>query len=118
MKSRVGLLAALMPLVTSVACENALDAENLQSPDITRVYAQPASIETALGGGYQSCRNQAVGTDGWKQMQVMSFETYSSLSNFNMGALGAIPRNPLINSKATQSLGSGTFSGFSRFSRN
>ena len=117
MNIRLGLLAAWM-LAGAVACKDPLVAENLQSPDIDRVYRQPASIETALGSSYQVCRNNALGTNAFQQMNTMSFETFSSLNNFNMGPLSALPRSPIINTKATQTLGGGTFSSFSRFSRN
>ena len=119
MNTRVKVVfAAAIAALSAVACRNPLDAVNQQSPDIGRVYLQPASIETAIAGGYQQCHNQAANTDMMKQMETMSFEYYSQLNNFNSGPVNAIPRAPLLNTKTATTLGAGTFQTFSRQARN
>ncbi len=112
------LAASACCVATVTACKDPLTADNLQNPDIVRVYSQPSSIEAAIGSGYQQCRNQALNTNAFQQMQAMSFEIFSGLNNYNMGPVSAIPRPPLINTKATQTLASGTWNNFANYSRN
>jgi hypothetical protein len=118
MKKVVRALAASLLVVAASACDNILDWENLQGPDIDRVLSSGSSIESVIAGNYLSCRNNAYGTNAFQQMQTMSFETASSLNNFSMGPVSAIPRAPVLNNKATQTLGSGTFNTWSAASRN
>jgi len=117
MTTRVSLVAVSLVAFAAWGCSDSLTAENFNNPDVERVFAQPASIEQALGTGYQQCRNTDKTSDMTAQMATMSFESYSQLGNFNMGLRGAIPRSPILNNKsATQSL-NGNFGGWSRQGR-
>jgi hypothetical protein len=118
MKTFVRTLAASLVIAATAGCNNILQWDNLQGPDIERVLSSGSSIESVISGNYLSCRNNAYGTNAFQQMQTMSFETASSLNNFNMGPVAALPRAPILNNKATQTLGSGTFNTWSSASRN
>jgi hypothetical protein len=118
MKTLVRALAASLSVFATTACNNVLDVQNLQGPDISRVLSSGGSIESVIAGNYLSCRNNAINTNAFQQMQTMSFETASSLNNFNMGPVSSIPRPPLLNNKATQTLAAGTFGSFTASSRN
>jgi hypothetical protein len=118
MKTFVRTLAASLTIVATAGCSDVLQWDNLQGPDIERVLSSGSSIESVIAGNYLSCRNQSYSTNAFQQMQTMSFETASSLNNFNMGPVSALPRAPILNNKATQTLGSGTFNTWSSASRN
>lgn len=117
MTTRVNKVSVLLVSVVAVACSDALTAKNYNNPDVIRVFQQPASIEQALGTGYQQCRNTERGSDANAQMATMSFESYSQLGNFNMGLRGALPRSPILNNKSAEQALNGTFSGWSRQGR-
>ena len=114
MTTRVNKVSVLLVGVVAVACSDALTAKNYNNPDVIRVFQQPASIEQALGTGYQQCRNTERGSDMNAQMATMSFESYSQLGNFNMGLRGALPRSPILNNKSAEQALNGTFSAWSR----
>jgi SusD/RagB-like outer membrane lipoprotein len=117
MNTLVRALAAGSLVVAIAACSDPLTVQNLQGPDIGRVLSSGSSIESVISGNYLSCRNNAINSNAFQQMQTMSFETASSLNNFNMGPVSALPRSPFINTKATQTLGGGTFNTWSSASR-
>ena len=117
MTTRVNKVSVLLVGVVAVACSDALTAKNYNNPDVIRVFQQPASIEQALGTGYQQCRNTERGSDMNAQMATMSFESYSQLGNFNMGLRGALPRSPILNNKSAEQALNGTFSAWSRQGR-
>ena len=117
------MVAVSLVVFVAGACKDPLTAENYNNPDVIRVFQQPASIEQAMGTGFQQCRNAEKGgntpngVDMTAQMATMSFESYSQLGNFNMGLRGAIPRSPILNNKsATQSL-NGVYGSWSRQAR-
>lgn len=117
MTTRVSMVAVSLVALVAGACSDALTAKNYNNPDVGRVFQQPASIEQALGTGYQQCRNTEKSNTMTAQMATMSFESYSQLGNFNMGLRGAIPRSPILNNKsASQSLNA-NFGGWSRQGR-
>lgn len=117
MNQRIGAVSVVLLAVLAGACRDPLVAENLNNPDVERVFAQPASIEQALGSGYQVCRNTAMGTDGYQQMASMAWENGSSLNNFSMGPRSALPRPPILNNKSAQQALSGTYNAWSRQAR-
>jgi 2-methylisocitrate lyase-like PEP mutase family enzyme len=102
MTTRVSMVSVLLVTFVAGACSDALTAKNYNNPDVERVFQQPASIEQALGTGYQQCRNTEKGADMTAQMATMSFESYSQLGNFNMGLRGALPRSPILNNKSAE----------------
>jgi hypothetical protein len=117
MTTRVSVVVAGLVVVVAGACKDPLTAKNFNTPDVIRVFQQPAAIEQTLGSGYQQCRNTEKGNDLTAQLANMSGESYSALNNFNMGPRDGIPRAPILNNKtSSQSLG-GTFSAWSRQGR-
>ncbi len=120
MTNRVRTVSALLLAFGTAACQNALDVRNQNNPDVQRIFSQPASIEQALGSGYQVCRNAAINTSSGnvnQQLLSMSGEHYSGLNNYSMGVRGAIPRSPILNNKAAQQAEDNTFSAWSRNAR-
>jgi hypothetical protein len=113
-------LAAGSALVLASACvENPLDVKNKNNPDVDRVYASPANVETAASQSFKNMYNGQYNVSDalWVQTMSMSFESHSQLGNFGMGTRAAIPRNPIDNS-----IGNGqadaNFRDFDHLSRN
>jgi hypothetical protein len=101
------------------ACDNALEVDNKNNPDVDKVFELPATIEQTLGSGYQQCRNTVTGAGNpagnlFQQLGTMSGESYSQLNNFSMGPVGTIPRGPIQN---TRGANFGIFTEFSQLSR-
>ena len=108
------LTAASLLVLAAGACDDVLVADNLGSPDVDRVFANPAAIEQTLGTGYQACHNGVIRNDVlMPQLLTVSLESYSGLNNFNMGVRAAIPRNPIQNFTGAPSI----FNDFSALSR-
>jgi hypothetical protein len=97
------MLAASLVLVTA-ACNDPLDVENTDNPDIVRVFSAGPTIEQTLGSGYQQCRNALMRNGLFTQLNTMSFESYSQLNNFFMGPRGALPRAPILNNRTASSV--------------
>jgi hypothetical protein len=108
-------IAAAALAVTATACQDLL-VDNLNSPDIERVFATPASIEATIAAGYQTVHNQMSNQALWPETQMLGLESYSSLNNFNMGVRVSIPRNPVNNGIGTPSFFT-EYSGLSRAAR-
>lgn len=117
MTMRGRAVTALLAVFVAGACRDPLVAENLQNPDVERVFRQPASIEQAIGTSYQVCRNAALASNLYQQLLTMSLESYSQLNNFSMGPRGALPRSPILNNKSAQQAENGRFSALSRGAR-
>jgi hypothetical protein len=110
-------LAAPLFIVTLGACREPLVVQNLDNPDVDRVFALPATIEQTIGSGYQTCRNVGQQDGGtYTQLNTMALEGYSQLNNFNMGPRASIPRTPILNNRTTSEAFT-EFSGWSRQSR-
>ncbi len=117
MKLALRCLAAVLLVAPLAACEDALQVTNLSSPDVDRVFAQPATIEQTLGTGYQQCRNSGMQNGGiYTNLSTMSVEGHSALANFTMGPRGGIPRLPVLNDRTSPSI-FGEFSGWQRQAR-
>ena len=116
---RIPFRCVLTPLgvLAMVGCNDSLVVENLDNPDVERVFALPATIEQTIGSGYQTCRNTGQSNGGtYTQLNTMALEGYSQLNNNNMGPRAAIPRTPILNNRTT-SEAFGEFSGWSRQAR-
>jgi hypothetical protein len=113
------LLPVALVALAAGACQEALQVENPNNPDVDRVYAVVATIEQTLGTGYQQCRNAYQLNTTETQLLVMSLESYSQLANFSMGTRVGIPRSPIVNSRGGPGTGEpfDTFSLLSRLSR-
>lgn len=85
-------------LVLGACREDPLSVENLNNPDVERVYGTPRDVETILSKLFQQMWNaQHGGLAIGPQTMVMSFESHSALANSGFGARAAIPRGPLAN---------------------
>jgi hypothetical protein len=119
-RNPVRLLAAASALALLGACvENPLDVDNKNNPDVDRVYASPANVETTVSQLFKNMYNgQYAASDAlWAQTLSMSFESHSQLGNFGMGTRAAIPRNPIDNSIGNGQA-DGNFRDFDHLSRN
>lgn len=115
MRRTLRLMPGLLLAFAATACDQSLAVDNLNSPDVDRVFATPASIEATIASGYQACHNgHVVNADVNAQLLVMALESYSQLNNFFMGPRGGIPRTPVVNIRGTDGA---HFNPFSRFSR-
>jgi hypothetical protein len=113
-------LAALSALALASACvDNPLDVDNVNNPDVDRVYASPANVETTISQLFKNMYNGQYNSsdDIWTQSMSMSFESHSQLGNFGMGTRAAIPRNPIDNSIGNGQA-DGNFRDFDHLSRN
>ncbi|HLQ67927.1 MAG TPA: hypothetical protein VK124_00245 [Gemmatimonadales bacterium] len=86
------------------ACGNLL-VNDVTDPDRNRVLGTPADVESFIGATYAQIQNATLGgsnDDIQTQMQVMGMENVSGLANFAMGPRGAVPRNPIDNTRGSQ----------------
>ena len=90
-------VGAAAVLLAAGACKNDLAVEDLSDPDIARVFATGASIESTIGAGFQTVHNAMSNTDDQPGVEAFGLESYSSLNNFNLGTRSAIPRLPINN---------------------
>jgi hypothetical protein len=119
-RSRMSYLAALSAFALASACvDNPLDVDNVNNPDVDRVYASPANVETTISQLFKNMYNGQYNSsdDLWTQSMSMSFESHSQLGNFGMGTRAAIPRNPIDNSIGNGQA-DGNFRDFDHLSRN
>ena len=93
--------SALICMLAGVsACRDPLQVQNNNAPDVARVYASPTDVEALIGSSWNTIHVATVGDDDddlQAQMLVMGLESYSGLSNFDMGARAAIPRAAISN---------------------
>src|SRR5438552_13650757 len=86
------------------ACGSLL-VNDVTDPDRNRVLGTPADVESFIGATYAQIQNATLGgsnDDIQTQMQVMGMENVSGLANFAMGPRGAVPRNPIDNTRGSQ----------------
>jgi hypothetical protein len=76
-------------------------APNLNNPDVARVLARPADLESVIGNSFGSAYAAEFGginTGGIApSFLTASFESSSSLANDGNGPRGSIPRSPIAN---------------------
>jgi len=99
------LASASLLVLTASGCDQRLEVKNLTDPDIGRVFATGASIESTIGAGYQTIHNAMANTNNQPGVEVFGLESYSSLNNFNLGTRAAIPRLPINNVIGAPSIG-------------
>jgi len=109
-------------LASLAACSTDLAITNTNNADITRALARPSDLENLLAGGFnQVVQNTTGGANDNinNSLQVMSFENYSGLANFNMGPRGGLPRTPILNFQNNPGSASvsNDFNGLSRLAR-
>jgi hypothetical protein len=87
-----------------IACSD-LGVKDVTDPDRNRVLGTPADVEAFIGATYAQIQNATLGgsnDDIQTQLQVEGMENVSGLANFAMGPRGAIPRNPIDNTRGSQ----------------
>ena len=97
-------IPAVACAVLLAACTegNVLSVKNLNNPDVARVFATPAGVESIISTLYQQLNNGVNTTNVQAQGHVMSLEGYSTVANFGMNVRAAIPRNPIVNDRGNQ----------------
>ena len=81
-RNSVRLLAAASTLALLSACvDNPLDVDNKNNPDVDRVYASPANVETTVSQLFKNMYNgmYAASDALWAQTMSMSFASHSQL---------------------------------------
>ena len=109
------LAASALLLVSASACE--LGVNNLNQPDVARVFSTPGPIQQTIGTGLQTAHNAVTTNNVMPQLLSLGLEHYSSLNNFQMGPRIAIPRSPIANHTGAPSEHFNDFSALSRGSR-
>jgi len=112
MKARYWLASACLVAVVAGCRDNTLAVDNLNNPDVTRVFATPGGVEATIASGFQTYYNAIINTSDLPSLITIDNEQYSQLNNFSMGPRAGIPRNPIQNVRP-----SGIFSDFSALSR-
>ena len=112
MRLATKLAASALLLVSAGACE--LGVNNLNQPDVARVFSTPGPVQQTIGTGHQSAHNAITTNNVLTELLSLGLEHYSSLNNFQMGPRVAIPRSPIANHTGAPS---GHFSDFSNLSR-
>lgn len=113
-RSAARIACASLLVLATTACKDVLVAENLGSPDVSRVFATPAAVEQTIGSGFQACHNAMTNSALMPEVLSLGLESYSQLNNFNMGPRVTIPRNPILNQLGSPSV----FGEFSVLHRN
>lgn len=84
----------MLALVALGACDKQLTVQNPNSADTKRALVTPADIESFVGNYYKRWHTAMYGSQSNQEgmANVMSFETYSTLSNNCIGQRVGIPR--------------------------
>lgn len=117
MNRALGALAAL----ALAGCGDSLGVTNYNNPDIERVFATPAGVESFVAGLGPLLNNPQRATESVNtQAKVFSGESFASVANFGMAARAQIPRSPINNELGNdQQNGNQTnFFSFNRLARN
>lgn len=98
----LGVLA--LAVGTMAACADNLQVENLNNPDLGRVYAVPSGVEgvvsTLFRSFHQNTQGSAEGLNS--QSKAMALESYGQVANFGMALRAGIPRVFLANNRGNQ----------------
>jgi len=86
--------AALVALAALGACDKQLTVANPNSPNASQALASPSDLENFLGSYYKRYHTGIYGTSSNQEAMaaVMSFESFSTLSNNCIGQRVGIPR--------------------------
>ncbi|MDQ6737266.1 MAG: hypothetical protein M3Z30_06170 [Gemmatimonadota bacterium] len=88
-------------------------APNLNNPDVSRVLARPADLESVIGNSFGSAYAGELGginTGGIEPaMLTMAFENSSSLANDALGPRGSIPRAGIANNSTDTYAGNNAY---------
>ena len=98
-------VAAVAPFALLLAAcqKDVLSVANVDSPDVTRVYATAASIEGVISTGFQQLYAGSSGGTTSEGLNVQSknfaLEVYGSVANYGMNSRNAIPRPAIFNDR-------------------
>ena len=109
---KLSVIAGLVSALGAAACSNdVLTVQNPNSPDIGRVLAKPADVESIIGNSFNTVWTGTIGATATScafgqfpnddinpQLAAFSFENGSSLANYGMGVRIGIPRGQIDNS--------------------
>jgi hypothetical protein len=111
-----GMLALAVGGMT--ACADNLEVQNLNNPDLSRVYAVPSGVEGVISTLYrtyhQTTQGSAEGLNS--QSKVMALESYGQVANFGMALRAGIPR-VFINNQRGNQVATGNNTNWSNLSR-
>jgi hypothetical protein len=96
---RIAIGLAVVAL--AVGCQDPLDVDNENDPNVEQVLSNPGDVETAIGGTFREIHVTVVGGSNDNidnQLKVMSFESYATVNNFGMNVRAPVPREPILNS--------------------
>lgn len=114
-KSLLGTGAVALLALT--ACGDSVNVTNLNNPDVDRVFATPAGIESFVGGLGVQVNNPMRATDAVNtQSKILAGESFASVANFGMAARGVIPRSIISNELGNDNQ-AGNFANFNTFGR-
>lgn len=114
-KSLLGTGAVALLALT--ACGDSVNVTNYNNPDVDRVFATPAGIESFVGGLGVQVNNPMRATESVNtQSKVLAGENFASVANFGMAARGVIPRSIISNELGNDNQG-GNFANFNSFGR-
>lgn len=114
-KSLLGTGAVALLALT--ACGDSVNVTNPNNPDVERVFATPAGIESFVGGLAVQVNNPMRATESVNtQAKIFAGENYASVANFGMAARGVIPRSIISNELGNDNQG-GNLANFNTFGR-
>ena len=104
MRKWVSALAGASAVLITAGCNNPLDVQNKNNPDVERAFSTPASVEQIIGTTFQLIyqAHQNTNTSIQPQLFNMAFESYASVANFGMATRAALPRQPILNYRGNQ----------------
>jgi hypothetical protein len=89
--------------LAAAACQEPLNVENPNDPDVQRAFATAQGVERLIGQSYQQVHVAIHGGNAIKpQLMTMSFESHAALGNFGMGLRAGMPRLPISNARGNQ----------------
>jgi hypothetical protein len=98
MRFRSSLTGATLALGLA-ACSDRLQVDNLNNPDVDRVYATAEGIEAAIAAlGLQVNNPQRQLASINTQAKILAGENYATVANEGMSTRSVIPRQPIDNS--------------------
>lgn len=95
------IATGLAVVALAVGCQDPLDVDNENDPNVEQVLSNPGDVETAIGGTFREIHVTVVGGSNDNvdnQLKVMSFESYATVNNFGMNVRAPVPRDPILNS--------------------
>lgn len=112
----IGMAGFAVALSMGACTDSPLAVGNGNNPDIEKVFATPAGVESYIGTTYQQVFNGIHRNNMTPQLNALSLESYASVANFGMALRVAIPRLPIQNARGNQTYAE-NFADFSNMQR-